>query len=71
MISSMLSFFYFWALEKLVLEILDFWLFTELPILEWFLTRFFKYALIPVRTYFKTPMVLWSSSCPTVMVPSF
>ena len=39
----MLSIFYFQALEKLDLEILDFWLFTELSILEWFLTWFFKY----------------------------
>ena len=49
----MLSLFSFQALEKLDLDILDFWLFTELYILEWFLTCFFKYALIPVRTYFK------------------
>ena len=58
MMSSMLSLFPFRALEKLDLEILDFWLFTELPILEWFLTWFFKYALIPVRTYFQTPIAL-------------
>ena len=47
----MLSLFSFQALEKLDVEILDFLLFTELSILEWFLTWFFKYALIPVHTY--------------------
>ena len=54
MMYSMLSPFSLPALEKLDLEILDFWLFTELSILEWFSTWFFKYALIPVRTYFQT-----------------
>ena len=54
MVSRMLSIFSFRALDKLDLEILDFWLFTELPILEWILTWFFKYALIPVRKYFQT-----------------
>ena len=54
----MLSLFSFQALEKIDLEILDFWLFTELSILEWFLTWFFKYALIPVRIYFQTPIAL-------------
>ena len=34
MMSSMLSLFSFQALEKLDLEVLDFWLFTELSILE-------------------------------------
>ena len=38
MMSSMLSLFFFEALEKLDLEVLDFWLFTELSILEWFST---------------------------------
>ena len=38
--SSMLSLFSFQALVKLDLDILDFWLFTELSILEWFLTWF-------------------------------
>ena len=38
MMSSMLSLFSFLALEKLDLEILDFWLFTELSISEWFST---------------------------------
>ena len=39
-IESMLSLFSFQASEKLELEILDFWLFTELSILEWFSTSF-------------------------------
>ena len=50
--SSMLSLFSFQALEKLDLEVLDFWLFTELSILEWFLNWFFKHARIPVRMYY-------------------
>ena len=50
----MLSIFYFQALEKLDLEILDPCLLTELSILECFLTWFFKYALTPVHTYFQT-----------------
>ena len=50
----MLSLFSFQALEKLDLEVLDFWLFTELSILEWFSTWFFKHARIPVRTYFQS-----------------
>ena len=54
----MLSLFSFLALDKLDLDILDFWLFTGLSILERFLTWFFKYALIPVRTYFQNPIVL-------------
>ena len=39
-ISSMLSLFSFQALEESDLEVLDFWLFTELSILEWFLLGF-------------------------------
>ena len=58
MIHSILSLFSFHDLEKLDLEMLDFWLFTELFILELFSTWFFKYALIPVRMYFKTPIAL-------------
>ena len=50
----MLFFFSFQSLDKLDLEILDFWLFTKLSIFEWFSTWFFKYASIPVRTYFQT-----------------
>ena len=57
-VSSMLYLFSFRALEKLDLDILNFWLFTELSILEWFLTWFFEYSLIPVRTYFQNPMAL-------------
>ena len=56
--SNMLSLFYFQALEKKDLEILDFCLFTELPILEWFLNWFFKYVLITIRTYFQTGIAL-------------
>ena len=58
MMSSTLSLFSFQALEKLDLEILDFGLFTALPILEWFSTWFFKYELISVRMYFKTPIAI-------------
>ena len=58
MMSSMLSLFFFQALDKLDSEILDFWLFTELPILEWISTWDFKYALIPICTYFQTPIPL-------------
>ena len=71
MVSRMLSIFYFRALDKLDLEILDFWLFTELPILEWISTWFFKYSLILVRTYFQTPIALLSSSWPPVLVLNF
>ena len=70
-ISSMLALFHPQALEKSYLEILDFWLFTELSILEWFSTWFFKYALIPVRTYFQTPIDIRSSSWPPVLVLNF
>ena len=58
MMSRILSLFSFQALDKLDLDILDFWLFTELSILGWFLTWFFKYALISVRTYFQTPIAI-------------
>ena len=51
--SSMLSLFSLQALDKLDLEILDFWLFMELSILEWFLTWFFKFALMILHTHFK------------------
>ena len=71
MISSMLSLFTFRALEKLDLEILDFWLFTELSILEWFLTLFFKYALNNVRTYFQTQITLCSSLWPPNQILNF
>ena len=58
MMSRISSLFSFQALDKLDLDILDFWLFTELSILEWFLTWFFKYSLITVCTYFQTPIAL-------------
>ena len=48
MISSLLYLFPFQALGKIDLEVLDFWLFTELSTLEWFLTWYFKRATIPV-----------------------
>ena len=54
MISIMLSIFSFQALDKIDLEVFDFWLFAELSILEWFLTYFFKRARITVCTYFQT-----------------
>ena len=62
LMSSILSLFYFRALEKSDSEVLEFSLFIELSILEWFLTWFFKHARIPVCTYFKSPIILWSSS---------
>ena len=68
MMSSMLSIFSFQALEKLDLEIMDFWLFIELSILEWFPTWFFKYVLIPIRNYFQTAIALLYSSWPPVLV---
>ena len=68
---SMLYLFSLWSLEKLDLENLDFWLFTEMSILDWFLTWFFKYALITVRTYFQTPINLGSSLWPPVLVLNF
>ena len=58
MMPSMLYLFSFQSLEKLELGILNYWLFTELSIFEGFFTWFFKYALIPVRTYFQTPIAL-------------
>ena len=47
--SSLLYIFFFRALDKLDLEVLDFWLFTLLSILEWFFTWFFRHARITVR----------------------
>ena len=69
--SSMLSLFSFQALGKLYFDFLDFWLFTELPILEWSFTWFFKYALINVRRYFQTPIAIWSILWPPVLVLNF
>ena len=60
----MLYLFSLQALEKSYPDILDFWLFTELSILEWFSTRFFKCSLITVRKYFQTIIALWSSEWP-------
>ena len=57
-ISSMLSLLSFQTLEKLDLEMLDFWFFTELSILEWFFTWLFKYILITVRVYFQIRITL-------------
>ena len=54
----------FQALEELYLKILDFWLYIELSILEWFWTWVFNYPLIPVRSYFQTIIALLSSSWP-------
>ena len=45
MMSILFSLFYLKALEKLNLEVLNFWVFSELAILEWFLTCGFKYFL--------------------------
>ena len=56
--SSMLSLFSFQDLDKLDLEVLEFWLFTVLSILEWFLTWFFRNALITLRTDFQTPIAI-------------
>ena len=62
MVYSMLYLFYFQSLEKLDLEILDFWLFIELSILECFSSLFFKYVRIPVCMDFQSPISLWLSS---------
>ena len=67
----MFSLFPFQALEKLDMEVLDFWLFIELSILEWFSTWFFKHARIPVRAYFQSPIALCSSSWPFSSVHHF
>ena len=58
LVNILLSLFSLRALEKLDLEMLDYWLFTGLPILEWFSNWFFKYAFIPARTYFQTLIAL-------------
>ena len=39
--------------------------------MKWFLTLFFKYALIPVCKYFQNPIVLWFSSWNPVLVLNF
>ena len=62
--SSMFSLFSFQSLEKLYLEFLDCYLFTELYILEWFTTWFFKHAIITLQTYFQRPIDLWLISRP-------
>ena len=49
----MLFLFSFQALDKIDLDILGVWLSIELSILEWFLTWFFKYALISYVCIFK------------------
>ena len=69
--SSMLSLLSFQTLEKLDLEILDFWFLIELSILEWFFTWLFKYVLIPVRVYFQILTTLWLSSWQIVLVLNF
>ena len=56
MMSSIFSLFYFQTIEKLDMEVLNFWLFTELSILEWFSTWVLKNARNPVRKYFQTPI---------------
>ena len=48
---SMFCLFYLQVIEKLDLEVLDFWIFSELSILEWFLTWYFKHVIIHVRVY--------------------
>ena len=53
MMSSMVSLFCLQVLDELSFGVLDFWLFTELAILEWFLTWRSKHARIPVRTRFQ------------------
>ena len=40
-------------LNKLDLEVLEFFVFSLLAMLEWFLTWHFKHARIPVHTYFQ------------------
>ena len=52
--SSMFGLFTLKVFDKLELEVLDFRLFTQLAILEWFSTWNFKHARIPVRTYFQS-----------------
>ena len=58
MISSSFSLLSFQALDKLDYEDLEYCLFIEFSILEWFSAWFFKHARIPVHTYFQTPIAL-------------
>ena len=52
MMSWIFPLFSLQVLDKLDLEVLDFWLFSELAILDWCLTWHIKYAIIPVCKYF-------------------
>ena len=58
LMSSMLSIFSFQASDKLDSEVLKFWLYKELPILEWISTWFFKHTRIPVHMYFQISIAL-------------
>ena len=49
----MLYLFYIQVLEILDLEVLEFWLFTELAIWEWISTWNFKHARVPECAHFK------------------
>ena len=53
MVYSMFSLFSIQVLDKLNFEVLDFWLFTELAILEWFLNWCFKNTIILYLHIFK------------------
>ena len=53
MVSSEFYLFYFKILDIIDLMILNFWLFSELTILEWFSIWHIKHARIPARTYFQ------------------
>ena len=52
MMYSMSYLFSLQVFEKLDLEVLEFWLISELAILEWFLTWNFKHVIILVFAYY-------------------
>ena len=53
MVSSIFSLFPLQVLEKFDSDILEFWIFSELAILEYFLTWNLKHSRIPVHAYFQ------------------
>ena len=52
MMSCIVCLFPLQVIEKLDPEVLEFWIFSELAILGWYLTWCIKHARIPVCTYF-------------------
>ena len=56
------------VLEMLDLDFLDFWLFTQLSILEYFSTWYFKPAIIPVCAYLKKSVVELGHLCSKIHI---